>query len=267
MGSRILGPWSVGDDFNMVLTTTERQSNRSQDLGSNTEFADAMDLAGLIDAGFSRNRFTWSNNQAYRSRVWARLDRVFCNGSWINVFSGFHIKHLPHVNSDHCPLLFLFPPIRHSLPKSFRFQRMWTLHQEYPNIIMQAWREDLSDLPLTNLMLKMRKVKIHLKEWNKSVFGNIFQQLKTVEQSIARLEEQDQASQQISQEDLLKARKHLEHLELAEEIFWKQKFRNNWLKESDRNTKYFHMSATIRSGGLVLRKFSWNLASPPQTQR
>ncbi|XP_058106324.1 uncharacterized protein LOC131249536 [Magnolia sinica] len=162
---------------------------RNQDTGSYTEFADAMELVGLMDAGLSGNRFTWSNNQVGSPRVWARLDRVLCNGSWINSFPHFQVKHLPHVNSDHCPLLLAFPPMMQYFLKSFRFQRMWILHQEYPNVIRQAWKDDLSDQPMINLMLKIQKVKNHLKEWNKSVFSNIFQQLKSAKHSIAQLED------------------------------------------------------------------------------
>ncbi|XP_058078531.1 uncharacterized protein LOC131226823 [Magnolia sinica] len=162
MAMSISGPWAVGGNFNIVLSTVERQSNRNQDLGSYTEFTDVMESAGLMDAGFSGNRFTCSNNQACNSRVWARLDRVLCNGTWINVFPHFQVKHLPRVNFNHYPLLFLFPPAMPSFPKPFRFQRMWTLHQEYPTVILQAWREDLSYQPLINLMLKLRKVRNHL---------------------------------------------------------------------------------------------------------
>lgn len=37
-----------------------------------------------------------------------------------------------------------------------------------------------------------------------------------------------------------------------EELYWKQKSRNQWLQEGDRNTKFFHASTTQRRGGIKI---------------
>ena len=48
------------------------------------------------------------------------------------------------------------------------------------------------------------------------------------------------------------ALKGLEEWELWEEIFWKQKYRIDWLQEGDRNTAFFHNSVKARRQGNTL---------------
>ncbi|KAL2942613.1 Arf-GAP with ANK repeat and PH domain-containing protein cnt-1 [Bienertia sinuspersici] len=54
----------------------------------------------------------------------ARLDRALCNGEWALRFNDAKVKHLPAVQSDHCPLLISsngFSPLDH-ITRPFRFQ-------------------------------------------------------------------------------------------------------------------------------------------------
>ncbi|XP_058077579.1 uncharacterized protein LOC131225973 [Magnolia sinica] len=177
MARNIQGPWVIGGDFNTVVATAKR-SRRNQDLGSARDFVEAIDNAGLLDAGFSGSCFTWCNNQQGPARVWARLDRVLTNGLWNSSFPNFHVEHLPRSNSDHAPLLLVLLNQNFVGPKPFCFQRMWLQHESFQQVIKTAWESETTLDPMVNILVKLRKVKISLKIWNKEVFGDIFMQIK-----------------------------------------------------------------------------------------
>ncbi|XP_058099758.1 uncharacterized protein LOC131244120 [Magnolia sinica] len=110
-----------------------------------------------------------------------------------------------------------------------------------------------------NFLLKLKNVKRALRSWNKDVFGNIFDQIKQAERSLADTKLQLQNSSQDSaldsngQAQLFSATENLRKLELMEEIFWKQKARISWLEEGDRNTKFFHSLAKEKQRRLAIR--------------
>lgn len=157
-------------DFNCVLKTEERSSGR----GVSEIFASWVSLKGLIDLGFSGQKFTWSHGRSVENRRAARLGRGLCDTEWRRRFPMASVKHLTHSYSDHCPILLqLNPGFGEKLgPMPFRFKAMWLTHREFPRWLCAHWNGG------NNLTEALSELKFKLQEWNKRTFGNVFQRKK-----------------------------------------------------------------------------------------
>lgn len=206
-------------------------------------FLSWINECNLIDLGFIGPRFTWRGPQWQgMDRVYKRLDRALCNISWRTRFDEAVVMVLPRTNSDHHPLLVTMQgvPIS-SVNKPFRFEASWIKHTCFPEFLHSVWNQDKPFLQnLDNLSMM-------LPTWNKDVFGNIFSKKRSL---LARLNGIQKALS-------LRSNPFLENLELAlqkeyqqvlsqEELLWFQKSRAEWIKDGDRNTRYYHTKTIIR---------------------
>ena len=58
---------------------------------------------------------------------------------------------------------------------------MWVEDESFLPLVFANWRGNYSNNPIENFFLKMKFFKVHIKKWNKEVFGNIFEKLKVQE--------------------------------------------------------------------------------------
>ncbi|XP_073153276.1 uncharacterized protein [Henckelia pumila] len=191
--------------------------------------------SALVDAGFEGSSLTWTNKS-----IWKHLDRVFVSVDWGDHFNSVRVEHLSRTVSDHCPLLVSAPVFARG-PSSFRFQSMWTRHPGFLQTIRLNWNMPCSLQGMPRLFAKLKRLKGHLKWWNRDVFGNLFDNIAEAERSVRLAEAACEADPSEHFWTLLsRCNEELSRVTALEADFWKQKAACNWLEDGERNTKLFH---------------------------
>lgn len=98
-------PWVVGGDFNVIMDEDEKIGGLPVYPPEYEKFAACVNSCGLFEVGFKGSPFTWWNSIANSECIFKRLDRVFVNLPFQNLFSTTEIEHLIRTGSDHAPLL------------------------------------------------------------------------------------------------------------------------------------------------------------------
>jgi hypothetical protein len=120
---------------------------------------------------------------------------------------------------------------------------MWSRDPRCGAVIKQAWNSEVYGSHAFILCRKQFHTTIALKKWNKDVFGHCQTKIKELNYRIKKLQLHDMAEQNAKHEVVLQG--ELNEWLRRNEILWRQKSREMWLKDGDKNSKFFHLSTVI----------------------
>ncbi|WOK94500.1 LINE-1 reverse transcriptase-like [Canna indica] len=237
----------------MTIHNEERLNcmGNSVDLRNFSRFIADM---GLIDTPLSGSPFTWTNNQNPPSL--AKLDRILISNSLALAFPELFGRVGDRKLSDHHPLILRMAPDRHKGIPPFRIEISWLLCDQFGDIIKAGLcspHNRISSLSasqqapaLTKWLSNWKSLRRIILDWDKTRKRKWKEKRIRAEDRLQNLNQRADSSSLSSAEleELKQAKAFLDKVYNNECIYWRQRAKQRWLREGDRNFIYFHLCAS-----------------------
>lgn len=236
-------PWLVVGDFNELCFSWERKSGRIKGEWQMRNFREALQDCQLHDLGFCGAPYTFSNRRLGSEETKARLDRAMANVDWLSSFPKAQVRHMVTATSDHNLLSINFFGYQYCRSnKLFRFEPMWMRCSNFKDTVSQYWSEvDTEGKSLKSMLSNCAKKIVGR---NKSQVGSVGGHLKNLRDKLEVNRQKTRTAETLTEEQIIQ--KDMDEWCLKEELIWKQRSHCDWLKEGDRNTRFFHSRASTR---------------------
>ncbi|KAE8678433.1 hypothetical protein F3Y22_tig00111410pilonHSYRG00088 [Hibiscus syriacus] len=238
-------PLCIGGDFNAYLEQEEK-IGASQNWHSMGLLRNFLQHSNLIDLPLVGGTFTWGSNREVTT--WVRLDRFLLSSSFLSCFPKVVQKLLPRSLSDHNPIL-LAEDGKNWGPKPFRFFNYLMEEDGFVDMVQNVVSDRANDRGGSRMFNLLKGTKKRIKEWPIRSKQGISEAITGLESKFYDLEIKAQSSglSSLDWEQLLSSRNELWKLYRIEESIWFQLSREKWIKDGDRNTRFFHLCAVNRN--------------------
>nr|POF22758.1 hypothetical protein CFP56_09735 [Quercus suber] len=138
------------------------------------------------------------------------------------------------------------PPIRKH--RMFRFEAFWMCDPNCEDIIKSSWDSLQWGTPIFRVTQKIKAIRVALLLWGGGNARGLIQSINTKRGLLTNLELEchlDPSNQHLSNARNA-IRSELNELVAQENTYWLQRLNISWMKDGDRNSKFFHAVASQR---------------------
>ncbi|CAN0905267.1 Transposon TX1 uncharacterized 149 kDa protein [Linum grandiflorum] len=240
LGRDVSEAWCIIGDFNDILHQHEQRGRHDRPQALIDGFRMAVAECNLVDIDMDGYPFTWTRAKGQPHGVESRLDRAMVNAAWIDQFMHSKLQNLVAPVSDHSPLLLDTNPTPKEKKKwIFKFENAWRTETEIKDLVETTWQSEGEGA----FFHKLRACMHVMEEWGRGYARHFRKAIddKRKELETLRNEVGEEAAEREKQ-----CRVAMLLLLQQEEEYWRQRAKQFWLKDGDRNTRFFHATANGR---------------------
>ncbi|XP_074277279.1 uncharacterized protein LOC141600921 [Silene latifolia] len=244
----VAGPWLVCRDFNSITSVDEIIGGAAVTWAEIAPMRNMMSGCNLHELKVTGSYYTWNNKHENDTKVYSRLDRVIVNDEWIISNPDSVAQFLPEGLYNHCPYVITLTENHMRKKPAFKYFNMWSMAANFSDVVKEGWNCDVQGTPMYRVVKKLKGLKKKLKNLDKEQFSDIENLTHVTELSLKHF--QDQLSKDPLNSDLCNAEREcaqdLVNLTKARNSFLAQRAKENWVKNRDENTAFFHASIKRR---------------------
>lgn len=243
--------WVLIGDFNELLDNSEKLGGPERHESTFWDFRNMVENCKIKEVRSSGNVLSWVG---WRNNIWVqcRLDRSFGNDSWFRLFPRSNLEYLDMWPSDHRPIVLSFSLEPEDRGKGrFYFDIRMVGKAGIEEAIARGWEGDDAQTGCS-VMDRLSRCRRELSHWKKRSHFNSLTKIQKLHGDL----EKEIAKTFPSARSMKRLRMELAEAHKEEEKFWRQRSREQWLREGDRNTSYFHnvvKGKKIRNNILMLK--------------
>ncbi|XP_057747697.1 uncharacterized protein LOC130966891 [Arachis stenosperma] len=165
-----------------------------------------------------------------------RLDRFLVGDTWRFRNDAVMVRRLTENGSDHAPLSLDIDPPKWKSKRCFKFQERCCEIDEVKNLISEALSTVFQASPMFCLAQKLKLCLHRMVQWQQQICTNSKKEIEKLTMLMEQLHEEGNHGGN----EIIVLENRLKETLGREEKYWKEKSRCKWLKEGDKNTKFFH---------------------------